>query len=304
MASHLIDRLVNQYEVVVLDDLSRGSLDNIREHINDKRIKFIKGSITSESDVKESLEGVNTVFHFAAQPDVRLSVSNPIHDFDVNVVGGMKILEQMRKQEIHRILFASSGGAVYGDFRGQASSEDSALRPISNYGAAKCAFEMYLSSYSELYGFSAFSLRFANVIGPRLIHGVIFDFYNKLKRDPTKLEVLGTGDQNKAYIYVTDSIDATLLLAEKLERRYTPINVSSGQRLSVKQIAKIVCSFLGFPDAEIKYTRNKRGWSGDVFLTDIDISLLESFGWQSLIDIEDGIKFYLQWLVEKYGPIV
>ncbi|MFX0107766.1 MAG: NAD-dependent epimerase/dehydratase family protein [Candidatus Hodarchaeota archaeon] len=303
IGSHLVDRLADKNEVIVLDDLSAGTEENIRHHLNRDNFTFLRGSITSEEDVVSSLEEVETVFHLAAQPNVRLSVSDPMMDFGINVIGGMNLLESMRKYDVKRIIFASSGGTVYGDSEVFPTPEETRLAPISNYGAAKCAFEMYLSSYASLYGMSAVSMRLGNIIGPRLKHGIIFDFYVKLKKDPTRLEVLGTGKQEKAYMYVTDIVDVAATLAEKMKKGHQPINVSSGERLTVSKIAELVCRGLGVPEARIEYTGSKRGWAGDVVVTDLDISLLKSTGWTPKVKLEEGVKLYLDWLVETFGSV-
>ncbi|MHA1247935.1 MAG: NAD-dependent epimerase/dehydratase family protein [Candidatus Thorarchaeota archaeon] len=303
IGSHLVDALVEDHEVVVLDDLSGGRIENIEAHMSRDNFTFVQGSITSEEDISKALDGVSTVFHFAAQPDVRLSVMKPLWDFAINVQGSMLLLDNMRRRDIRRMIFASSGGTVYGDAEVFPTPESTPFRPISNYGAAKGAFEMYLSSYAELYGINSVSMRLANIIGPRSTHGVIYDFYMKLKRDPTRLEVLGDGSQEKAYMYVSDAVDAALVLAEKMWPGYQPVNVGSGQRLRVSRIAEIVRSEFGVPDARIEYTGSRRGWAGDVVVTDIDVSRLRSFGWAPKVDIEDGVRQYIRWLVETFGPV-
>lgn len=298
IGSHLVDRLVEDHDVVVLDDLSGGNLSNIQKHIDKKRITFIHGSITSEDDVRKALEGVTMVFHFAAQPDVRLSTAEPMTDFNVNMKGGMVLLEGLRKYDVNKIVFASSGGTVYGDSKTFPTREDKPLAPISNYGAAKCAFEMYLSSYSELYGINAISLRLANIIGPRLKHGVIFDLYNKINRNPSHLEVLGTGMQEKAYMEVSDTIEAISLLTPLIKTGFLPINLSSGESLTVSRIAQILCEELSFPLTKIKFTGTERGWAGDVLVTDLDISRLKSFGWKPKKSIEESVRNYIRWIVK------
>jgi len=303
IGSHLVDRLIGQFEVIVLDDLSGGN-NFIKPHLGKDNFTFIEGSIASEKVVKKALEGVTTVYHLAAQPDVRLSVTDPMSDFEVNIIGGMSFLESLRKNDIERIVFSSSGGTVYGDSEVFPTPENTPLAPISNYGAAKCAFEMYLSSYSELYGMSSVSMRLANILGPRLTHGIFFDLYNKLKKDPTRLEVLGTGRQDKAYMYVTDTVDAAVVLADNLKSGHLPVNVSSGERLLVSRIAELICEGLGVPDAKIEYTGSKRGWAGDVVATDLDISRLKSFGWKPKIALEQGVKLYIDWLIDEYGQIL
>ncbi|MFW9912733.1 MAG: NAD-dependent epimerase/dehydratase family protein [Candidatus Thorarchaeota archaeon] len=303
LGSHLVDRLLTDNEVVVLDDLSTGVMNNLRQHEEDVKFLFVKGSITSDDDVSKVMNGIDLVYHFAAQPDVRLSTAQPLLDFHINVQGSLLLLEAMRLNDITKIIFASSGGTVYGDSEILPTPESAQLRPISNYGAAKCAVEMYLSSYSALYGFDSVSLRLANIIGPRLTHGVIFDFYEKLKENPNRLEVLGTGLQEKSYLYVTDAINATIALAENMASGYTAVNVGSGERLRVKDIAQLVVEELTGNDVEIRFTGSERGWAGDVLLTDLDVGLLREAGWKQEISLRQGVKLYLDWLAETYGAL-
>ena len=159
---------------------------------------------------------------------------------------------------------------------------------------------MYLSSYSELYDMAFANLRLANIIGPRLDHGVIYDFVKKLQNDPTRLEVLGDGKQEKAYMYVDDVVSAVRVISEKLNKGHLRINISSGERFAVTRIAEIVCEEMGLADAKIEYTGTKRGWSGDVVRTDIDITLLKSLGWKPQVFLEEGIRKYIVWLKTSY----
>jgi UDP-glucose 4-epimerase len=302
IGSHLVDRLIQDYEVIVLDDLTGGLEENLMEHEGNSRFTFIKKSIHEVNEISE-LSDIDTVFHFAAQPDVRLSIEKPFWDFQINVVGSIALLEAIRKTGIKRIIFASSGGTVYGETQIFPTPESVAFRPISNYGAAKGAFEMYLSSYSELYDISSISMRLANIIGPRSTHGVIYDFFMKLKQDATKLEVLGDGTQEKAYMYVSDAIDVAVLLANKMEKGYLPVNVGSGERLKVSRIAELVIEEAGISNVQIEYTGSRRGWAGDVTMTDMDISLLKSLGWIPKRSLEEGVRLYVQWLKHRFGSI-
>jgi UDP-glucose 4-epimerase len=302
IGSHLVDRLIQDFEVIVVDDLSGGLKENLKEHENSSKFTFIKGSILEIDKICE-LDGIDTVFHFAAQPDVRLSVEKPYWDFEINVIGSMILLESIRKSGIKRFIFASSGGTVYGETNIFPTPESVAFRPISNYGAAKGAFEMYLSSYSELYGISSVSMRLANIIGPRSTHGVIYDFYMKLKQDATRLEVLGDGTQEKAYMYVSDAVEASVVLANKIKKGFLPVNVGSGERLKVSRIAELVIEESGLDNVRIDYSGSTRGWAGDVIITDIDICLLKSLGWCPKTSLEKGVRLYVQWLNERYGPI-
>jgi UDP-glucose 4-epimerase len=303
VGSHLVDRLVSEYEVVVLDDLSGGSLRNIEQHQDRENFVFHKGTITSKADLEKALEGVDLVFHLAAQPDVLLSNEKPIADFQINVVGSLLLLEKMREHAISKLVFASSGGTVYGETEIMPTPESTAFKPISNYGAAKGAVEMYMSSFAELYGIDSVSMRYGNIIGPRLTHGVVYDFYTKLKRTPLVLEVLGNGLQEKSYLSVDDAVDAAVILADKLPSGFTPVNVSSGERMQVRRIAEIVVDELHLPDVHIRYSEDERGWVGDVRKTDLDIGRLKSYGWSAKTSTEDAIRMMVQWLVQEFGPI-
>lgn len=302
IGSHLVDRLVKNFEVIVLDDLSGGFEENLKAHEGNSQFKFIKGSIFEIENLIE-LDSIDTVFHFAAQPDVRISVDKPYRDFEINVIGSMILLDAIRKSGVKKLIFASSGGTVYGETDIFPTPESIAFRPISNYGAAKGAFEMYLSSYSELYDISSISMRLANIIGPRSTHGVIHDFYMKLKQNATRLEVLGDGTQEKAYMYVSDTVDAAIVLSNKMEKGFLPVNVGSGERLKVSRIAELVIEETGLDNVQIDYTGSKRGWAGDVTLTDIDISLLKSFGWHPRTPLDEGVRLYVRWLTERFGTL-
>ncbi|MFX1265093.1 MAG: NAD-dependent epimerase/dehydratase family protein, partial [Promethearchaeota archaeon] len=240
LGSHLVDRLLQDYEVVVLDNLSKGTADNLQHHSDNPYLIFQTGSILSEEDLKTALNDVSTVFHLAAQPDVRLASERPIWDFEINTVASLRLLDLMRKTGVSRLVFASSGGTVYGEPGIMPTPESAPLKPISIYGAAKSAFEMYMSSYAKLYGINSVSLRLANIIGPRLARGVIYDFYMKLKENPKRLEVLGDGTQEKSFVYVSDAIEAIRLLTGKLNQGFLPVNIASGERMRVSRIAELM----------------------------------------------------------------
>ncbi len=301
IGSHLVDALVNDNEITVLDNLSASTTKFIDGLIKSNQITFIKGDIRNIDDVKRSLRDIDLVFHYAAQPDVKKSIAEPIYDFEINVRGSINILELMRKNDISEIVFASSGGTIYGDKPPLPTPENQPLRPISNYGAAKAAIEMYLSSFSNSYGFTAVSLRYANIFGPRSNHGVIYDFYFKLKKNPHELEILGNGLQNKSYMYISDCIDASLFVASHVSGGYIPFNIGSESQITVNEIAKIIIDELSLGDVKFRYTGGDRGWVGDVPITLPDLSKLKNLGWESKVSTEDGIRKYVRWLKEFYG---
>ena len=301
IGSHLVDALYSENDVIVLDNLSASTKEFIKGLIEKREIKFIKGDIRKIDDLREAMKDIDLVFHFAAQPNVKLSIENPIYDFETNVQGSINILEQMRLNDISEIVFASSGGTIYGDKPPFPTPESQALRPISNYGAAKAAIEMYLSSYANSYGFTAIALRYANIFGPRSNHGVIYDFYFKLKKNPDELVILGNGKQNKSYLYISDCIDASLTVTQHVARGFEPYNIGSEAQITVSDIAKIVVDELGLPSVSFKYTGGDRGWVGDVPISLPDLKKIKKLGWLPKISPEEGIRKYVQWLKRYYG---
>lgn len=204
IGSHLVDRLVEKgHEVTVVDDLSSSALDRIQEHVDRERIDF------HQKDLKEKCENLydrtDTVFHFAASSDVKTGNEKPRRMYENNVTVTFNVLEACRKTGVDEVVFASSS-TVYGEADEIPTPEDYGIDPISLYGSTKAACEALARSYSSLYGMDVTILRYANIFGPRSDHGVIYDFYHKLKEDPDKLEILGDGRQRKSYLYIDDCV--------------------------------------------------------------------------------------------------
>ena len=195
--------------------------------------------------------------------------------------------------DVKQIVFASSS-VVYGKAE-IPTPEEAPIAPISNYGAAKVASEFYVSTYSKLYGMKATVLRYANVIGPRLTHGVIYDFYHKLKKNPKVLEILGDGNQKKSYFHVVDAVDATLVAAQKT-KKWSVFNVGSEETITVKKISHLVVSTLGLEGVRYEYTGGKTGWLGDVPVMLLSIEKIKSLGWKPKFCIEESILDTIDWL--------
>ncbi len=236
------------------------------------------------------------VFHFAANPEVRVSVTDPRVHFEENVVATFNVLEACRVNDVPLLVFASSS-TVYGDAKVIPTPEDySPLEPISVYGASKLACENLIISYSNLYGIRGLIIRYANIVGPRSNHGVIIDFIRKLKSTSSKLEILGDGSQRKSYLYVDEAVDATLHLLEFFKssgRSYDIYNVGSEDWVTVKEIADIVVDVMGLRGVEYVYksaTPDGRGWPGDVKLMLLDISKLKSTGWKPRWSSREAVR--------------
>jgi UDP-glucose 4-epimerase len=301
MGSHLAEKMCSVgSEVVGLDDLSSGYVKNLSSLRNNKRFKFIKGDILKIDDLSKASKNVNIIFHLAAQSSVPKSTKDPLRDFEVNVQGTFNVLECARKGGIEAVIFASSS-TVYGEST-LPTPEEHPLLPISNYGASKAAAEVYCSSYSSLYGLKTASLRYFNIYGPRSRKGVMFDLLQKLQKNGKKLEVLGTGAQTKDYLYISDAVEATILVATKGKLTGGAYNIGSGENYSVKEIVKKLLRILGL-DRKTKPFYTGFSWRGDVQKTLADISRLRKLGHRQKVGFDHGLSAFVDWYRAEYGVI-
>jgi len=301
MGSHLAERIRSLgLEVVGLDNFSGGCVENLSNLTESESFELIKGDILNLKDLSGAAKGTDLIFHFAAQSSVPKSTEDPARDFKINVQGTLNVLECARKADAEALVFASSS-TVYGNAV-LPTPEDHLLLPISNYGASKAAAEAYCSSYSSLYGLRTVRLRYYNIFGPRSRRGVMFDLLQKLRKDNKKLEVLGTGEQEKDYLYIDDAIEATVLVTNKGRLAGEAYNVGFGESYSVKEIVGKLLDILGLRD-ETKSFYTGFSWHGDVQRTKADISKLREMGFEPKIRIEDGIRRFVQWYESEYGKI-
>lgn len=289
IGSHLADSLIEKHgKVLVLDDFSAGSAKNLN-----KNAVLVKKDILG-AGLEDAFADAETVFHFAADPNVRTSATNQKANFVLNVSGTFNVLEACRKADVKKIVFASTS-AVYGNAKITPTPESCPTIPISNYAASKLAGEAYCSSYAHTYGIKATVLRLANIFGERSTHGVMFDFYKKMKSNQKKLQILGDGKQNKSYLHVSDCVSATLLAAEKQTKIFDIFNVGSEERHTVNEIAKLVSKEMSC-EPKFEYSGGKTGWAGDVPEMLLDVKKLEKLGWNQKIRFGEGIKRYIKWL--------
>ncbi len=295
IGSHLVDALmVGGHEVRVLDDLSAGSLENIKQWLNHKYFEFIRGDMRNLSVVKGAVEGVDAVFHLAANPEVRIGAQSPELLYESNVTITYNLLEAVRDSDVEYLTFTSSS-TVYGDARVIPTPEDAWLEPISVYGGAKLAAEALISGYAHTFGFKALIFRLANIIGERSNHGVIYDFINKLRKNPNELEILGDGTQRKSYLHVSDTIEGILHIFEHFRgegKIWDVYNLGNDDWITVKEIAEIVSEEMGLNPA-FRFTGGVdggRGWKGDVKLMLLSIDKAESTGWKPKLDSYQAVR--------------
>ncbi len=288
IGSHVVDRLVaEKHDVVVLDNLSAGHEDFIKPYIDKGKIRFYQIDILHD-DITGFFDDREEVWHLAANPEVRLGAEDTRVHLEQNVIATYNVLEAMRAKGVRRMIFTSTS-TVYGDADMLPTPEEYPTIPISLYGASKLACEALIASYCHTFDMQAWIYRFANVIGPRSSHGVIYDFINKISSNPSVLEILGDGKQTKSYIYVTDCVDAMFTGLEAKSGDVNIINIGTDEKTSVRRIAEIVCEEMQ-ASPEFRFTGGARGWKGDVPVMLLDTRKLKKLGWKERFKSEDAVR--------------
>jgi UDP-glucose 4-epimerase len=297
IGSNLGDRLLAEgVEVVAYDSFATGQrrfVEGIEAH---PRGEVIEGDVLDAAALREAMAGCDTVFHMAANADVRFGLDDPSRDFEQNTVATFIVLEAMRATGVRRIVFASSG-SVYGEPEVAPTPEDAPF-PVqtSLYAASKLAGEAMIQAYCEGYGFTGVILRFVSVLGERYTHGHLFDFSRALREDPETLTVLGDGRQRKSYLYVGDCVEAIVMLASRPDALGSEVfNLGTDEVSDVDTSVRAVTAHLGV-SPRIEYTGGVRGWIGDSPLIHLDCSRLRALGWRPRLTIAEAVGRTLDWL--------
>lgn len=291
IGSHLIDALLAEgHEVVCVDNFFIGTKENIKHLTDNPHFKLYEQDLADFAAVDEifKAEHVDYVFHLAANSDIQASANNPSIEYHNTYSTTFSLLEAMRLNGVKKLFFASTS-AVYGDQMGLEVSEDAvALRPISYYGGCKLGSEAAISAYAYMNDLEVLVFRFPNVIGPRLTHGVIFDFVKRLKADPSHLRILGDGTQAKPYIYVLDLVGAIMRFKD-VSKGVTLYNVGVETQSSVTRIAEIVCEKMGLTGIPFEYTGGRGGWKGDVPVFAYNLDKIHATGWVASMTSDEAV---------------
>ena len=286
IGSHLVRRLLASKEtkrVVIFDNFSSGQHSYLEGLLDDPRLSIARGDLKEVASVTAAMEGCDTVFHLAANPDIAKAVTQPDIDFWEGTYLAQNVVEAMRVNRVPRILY-TSGSGVYGENAAVAFPESyGPCFPISTYGASKLACEALISAYCHMFDMEGRAFRFANVVGPRQTHGVGYDFVRRLQKDLTRLRILGDGTQSKSYIHVDDVLSAIFTVAEKCEGCYDVFNVATDDYITVREIADIALAVRGLAPGSVNYefTGGDRGWKGDVPIVRFDVTKIKSLGWRA-----------------------
>jgi UDP-glucose 4-epimerase len=296
IGSSLTDRLLlNGDTVIGIDNFSTGQrrfLDGALAHPN---FRLLEIDLMDLEALKLAFAGAESVFHFAANADIRFGISHPRRDLEQNTIATHNVLEAMRANGIKKVAFSSTG-SVYGESSVVPTPEDGPF-PIqtSLYGASKVAAEGLIAAYCEGFGFQSCIFRFVSILGERYTHGHVFDFYQKLKVDPTRLPVLGNGKQRKSYLYVQDCIDAILLATDKSTEKVNIFNLGVDDYCEVNDSIRWISEELAI-NPQIEYSGGDRGWIGDNPFIFLDTRRIQALGWKPKFGIREGVIKTVQYL--------
>ena len=305
IGSHVLDLLApSGVHITIYDNLSHGKLAYIEPHLSRSNIGLVKADILDREKLIETTRGQDLVWHLAANTDIINSHDHPERDLEDCAVGTFNVLEAMRRTGVRDILFASSG-AVYGNICAEQSVTEDAgpLLHVSTYGAGKIASEAFISSFCHVYGLRGWMYRFGNVIGARMTHGVIYDFLNRLKKDPTELLVRGDGRQEKNYFLVEECIHGMLYgyanIALDEDNPCVVLNLGTPTVSKVIDIAHLVVEEMALPDANVIVEGTKKAWPGDQPRVHFEVDRLAERGWTSRLDSDQSVRIAIRRMLNK-----
>jgi UDP-glucose 4-epimerase len=284
-------------EVAIVDDFRTGRREFVSHLADDSGVTLHEGDVLDEALLRRAFEGCDWVFHLQANADVRHRLEHPRRDLEQNTTATAGVLEAMRAVGVSRIAFSSTG-SVYGEPEVFPTPENAPFpTQTSLYAASKLAGEGMLGAYAHGFGFTSVVFRFVSILGERYTHGHVFDFYRALKRDPSRLRVLGDGRQEKSYLYVGDCVEAIVTAAAAHEARPGEIgvyNLGTDETVVVDDSIAAICEHMDLTPVR-DYTGGRRGWAGDSPLIHLEGARIRSLGWAPTLTIPEAIGRTLEW---------
>jgi UDP-glucose 4-epimerase len=293
------------YPVTVIDHLSANKTQNVESFSTFNNFKFNELDLLDFEALRQVVNQCDLIFHLAANVDVRKAQGNTEVDFQNNIVATKNLLECMRCSDVCKKIVFTSSSVVYGEYPTMPTTENyGPLTPISLYGASKLACEALISGYVGTFGIKAVIFRLANVVGPSSGHGVIFDFFKKLKQSNGKrLEILGDGKQKKSYLYIDDCIDALMFGLNEYPSNLEIFNVGSDEQVDTNTIAQIIIDKLRV-HPEITHAfdlRDGKGWIGDVKEMLLSTDKLKSIGWKINYSSKETVSLTVKKIIDSQG---
>jgi UDP-glucose 4-epimerase len=292
--------------VSVIDNLSSGKIEHLAPMLNHPNFRFLEGDLENAELVASAMDGIEMVYHMAANPDVKFSEGDATDkDLRQNIVCTYNVLEGMRRAGVRRLAFSSTS-AVYGISPVQPIPESAFFpAPISLYGATKLGCESLICAFQNLFGWQAWIFRFANIVGPKVRkrgRTVIGDFVARLRENPGTLRILGDGKQAKSYLLSEECVDAMLFVAEHAQEPINIYNLGCADSLEVKRIADMVTEALGLSGVTYEYSGGEGGWPGDVPRFQLDPSKLNRLGWMARRTSEEAVRIAIETTIAAMPP--
>lgn len=303
VGKNLTSYLINNTNclITIIDNNSINTLESFRDHFISDRINIIIDDLKNPTYLESALDGVDLVFHLAANSDISKGVNNPKIDFLNTTTSTFNLLSAMKAVGVKKLIF-SSGSGIYGMNNDNVFDENyGPLLPISHYGASKLCAEAMISSFVHMHDIQAIIFRFANIVGDWQSHGVAFDLIKKLKNGPEKLVVLGDGYQNKSYIHVSDVLSAIFCAIEKgFEQDIQLYNISNDDSITVRDIVNIILYEMNLTSQKVEYGTTPYGWIGDVPEIKLINKKIKSLGWDFKYNSEQSIRNAVKFLIYGY----
>jgi UDP-glucose 4-epimerase len=296
IGSNLVDYLLaSGHRITGIDNLSTGNIEFLREAERHPEFQLIRADLLTNDTWQSSFHRQDLIIHLAANADVRFGPEHPTRDLEQNTVVTQRVLEAMRRYEVPRIAFSSTG-SVYGEAKVIPTPENAPF-PIqtSLYGASKLAAEGLIAAYSEAYGIQAFIFRFVSILGERYTHGHVFDFVRQLRENPDRLRVLGDGTARKSYLYVKDCVRAILTAVENSVDRVNIYNLGTSEYCQVNDSIGWISEAMGIAPKR-DYTGGDRGWIGDNPFIFLDTQRIRALGWRPELSIREGVIKTVEYL--------
>ena len=296
IGSHLVTALLDDgLQVTVYDNFSSGSKRSIEEHVGKSGFRIDQADLLDFETLRQAMVGHDLVWHLGANTNIPDGYRKTDMDLKNAVIATCNVLESMRLNGIERILFASTG-AVYGSlcYDIYATESHGPLLPLSLYAAGKLSCEAFISAYCSLFDMRGWIFRFGNVVGDRMGHGVIYDFIRKLLSNPTELEILGDGEQEKSYFLVEECVDGmayafrNALLNE--QRPVDIFNLGNESTTKVTTIAQTVIEEMGLKDVRTRFTGGTQGWPGDQPRVHLSVEKMRQMGWRAKHTSDEAVR--------------
>jgi UDP-glucose 4-epimerase len=289
-------------EVLIFDNPGKQKIHKPFGRERSSNCEFIQGDMLDQSLLRKVVDTCDFVFHLAANSNVRLGSTNPKIDYEQNVWATYNLLEAMRISSNCKSMIFASSSTVYGEPATIPTPENySPIIPISVYGASKLACEAMISGYCNVFEMKCNIIRLANIVGPNNTKGVIRDFITKLIANPKLLDILGDGKQAKSYLYISDCVNALMMLANDMRQPIEIFNAGSNDTLTVQEIAQMVVQELSLGDVEQVFhgSIDGRGWKGDVTNMLLDCSKLADMDWSPTYTSREAVLLTVQQMLEE-----